>query len=203
MPIKQQATRLCRPGLFSALTVLILLGSAACSSSLFKVKPPAALKKMPADAAIADVGVLSLSAAPLLTDEETQELFEANLQLAGVLPLRLELKHHCGTPVELKKVKFNLRDEANGEWKYITAKQALSRIIKANGVFVYNPNSRKTFEKEFRAYELDLKTPLTCDERQRHGLIFFLTAQKEAVAAPRGLTLSVEGLAAPVSLKLN
>lgn len=203
MPIKQQAARLSRPGFFFLLSVLLLLGSAACSSSLFKVKPPAALKKMPADAATADAGVLSLSAAPLLTDEETQELFEANLQLAGVLPLRLELKHNCGPAVELKKVKFSLRDEANGDWKYITAKQALSRIIKANGVFVYNPHSRKTFEKEFRAYEFDLKTPFACDERQRHGLIFFLTAQKEAVAAPRGLTLSVAGLAQSVSLKLN
>jgi hypothetical protein len=203
MPIKQQTARPVRHGLVSLLIVLLLLSSTACSSSLFKVKPPAALKKMPADAAIADVGALSLSAAPLLTDEETQDLFEANLQLAGVLPLRLELKHNCGPAVELKKVKFSLRDEANGDWKYITAKQAMSRVIKANGVFVYNPNSRKTFEKEFRAYEFDQKTPFTCDERQRHGLIFFLTTQKEAVAAPRGLTLSVIGLAEPVSLKLN
>lgn len=138
-----------------------------------------------------------------MTDEETQELFEANLQLAGVLPVRMELVHNGGAPIELKKLKFGLHDDANGEWKFITAKQAISRLMKANGIFLYNPNSRKTFEKEVRAYEFDLKTPLTHEERQRAGMIFFLSSQKEPVASPHGLMLSVTGLSQSVLLKLN
>ena len=158
---------------------------------------------MPTNAASTNVGVVTFTAAPLLTDEETQELFEANLQLAGVLPVRMEVVHNGGAPMELKKLKFSLDDDANGEWKFITAKQAISRLMKANGVFLYNPNSKKTFEKEFRAYEFDLKTPLTHEERQRAGMIFFLSAQKEPVASPHGLMLSIAGLPQPVSLKLN
>ena len=202
--IRRDQRRMCaRAGLlFRATPFVVLLAAAACSS-LYKVKPPAALRTMPADAATTNVGGLTFRAAPLLTDEETQELFESNLQLAGVLPVRLEILHHGGMPMELKKLEFNLHDDANGEWKFITAKQAVSRILKANGVFLYNPNARKTFEKEVRAYEFDLKSPLTHEEHQRQGMIFFLSAQKEPVASPKGLVLSVTRLAQPVSLKLN
>jgi len=158
---------------------------------------------MPATAATADVGSVTFRAASLLTDEETQELFEANLQLAGLLPVRLEVTHNGGEPMVLKKLKFKLHDAAGNEWKLVSGKQAVSRILKANAVFAYNPNSRKTFEKEFRAYDFDLKSPLTHSERQRQGLIIFLAPQKEPVASPHGVTLSIEGLAQPVSLKLN
>lgn len=203
MTSQRQRGEFARAGLLFRAAPLFLAFGVACSSSLFKVKPPAALHTMPATAATMNVGVATFRAAPLLTDEETQELFESNLQLAGVLPVRLDVTHNGGTPLELKKLKFNLQDDANGEWKFISAKQAISRILKANGVSLYNPNARKTFEKEFRAYEFDVKTPLTHEERQRQGLIFFLSAQKEPVASPHGLVLSIAGLPQPVSLKLN
>jgi hypothetical protein len=195
LPISRAATGL-------GFCVLALL-TASCSGSLFKVKPTSEIPAMPASAASANVGSLSFRAAPLLTDEETQELFEANLQLAGLLPVRLEIAHNSGEAVEIKKLKFRLHDEANTEWKLISAKQAISRILKANGVFAYNPNSRKTFEKEFRAYEFNLKDPVTHAEGKRHGLLIFQSAKKDPVSSPKNLTLTIEGLAQPVSLKLN
>lgn len=179
----------------------LLLLNSSCSNSLFKVKPVSALPPLPDSAASANVGVLTFRAAPLLTDEETQELFESNLQLAGLLPIRLEVIHNSGEAIEIKKLKFRLHDASGSEWKLTSAKAAISRILKANGIFAYNPNSRKTFEKEFRAYEFDLKTPLA--EGKRQGLLIFQTTKKEPVTSPRDLTLAVEGLAQPVSLKLN
>ena len=181
----------------------LLLWNASCSNSLFKVSPASALPPLSAAAASANVGVVTFRAAPLLTDEETQELFESNLQLAGLLPVRLEVTHHGGDPIEVKKLKFGLHDASNSNWKLISAKSAISRILKANDVFAYNPNSRKTFEKEFRAYEFDLKTPFTPAEAKRHGILIFQTAKKEPVAYPKELTLTIEGLVQPVSLKLN
>jgi hypothetical protein len=186
-----------------ALSSFLFLINAACSNSLFKVKPVSELAALPNSAATANVGTLTFRAAPLLSDEETQELFESNLQLAGLLPVRIEIIHNSGDLMELKKLRFHLHDAAGEDWKMISAKQAISRILKANGVFAYNPNSRKTFEKEFRAYELDLKTPLTHAEGKRQGLVIFQTAKKNPVASPRELVLTVEGLAQPVSLKLN
>jgi hypothetical protein len=158
---------------------------------------------MPESAKTADLGSISFRAVPLLTDEESQELFESNLQLAGLLPVRVEIVHNSGDAIELKKARFHLRDAAGTEWKAISAKQAIGRILKANGVYAYNPNSRKTFEKEFRAYELDLKTPLTQAEPRRGGFLFFQSPKKEPVASPRGLVLVIDGLAQPATLPLD
>ncbi len=189
--------------LWLILACLFLIATAACSGSLYKVKPPAGLSAMPAAAASVNLGTISFQAAPLLTDEETQELFEANLQLGGLLPVRVAIRHNGGEAIELKKLRFQLHDAAGTQWKMISAKQAISHILKANGVFTYNPNSRKTFEKEFRAYELDLKTPITQSERERQGLIIFLDTKKDPVSTPRNLVLTIEGLAQPASLNLN
>src|SRR5437588_4221322 len=177
----------------AALCALLLCAS--CGKSLFKVKPISELRAMPASAASANVGTVTFRAAPLLTDEETQELFESNLQVAGLLPVRLEVVHNGGDAIEIKKLKLRLHDASNAEWKVISAKDAIPRILKVNDIFAYNPNSRKTFEKEFRAYEFDLKKPLTHEERRRQGIIIFLAPQKQRVRSPRNLTLTVQGLA--------
>lgn len=186
-----------------ALWLSLLLLNASCGNSLFKVKPVSALPPLSTSAASANVGVITFRAAPLLTDEETQELFESNLQLAGLLPIRLEVIHNGGDAIEINKLKFRLHDASNSDWKLISAKAATSRILKANDVFAYNPNSRKAFEKEFRAYEFDLKAPFASAEAKRQGILIFQTSKKEPVASPRELTLTVEGLAQSVSLKLN
>jgi hypothetical protein len=175
----------------------------SCGGSLFKVKPAAALPPMPATVASANLGSISFRAAPLLTDEESQELFESNLQLAGLLPVRIEISHNGGDPIELKRVHFLLTDAAGTKWKAISPKQAIARILKANDVFAYNPASRKTFEQEFRAYELNLKSPLTHNEGRRQGFIIFLTPGKAPVSAPQGLVLTIEGLSQTANLKLN
>ena len=107
-----------------ALWLSLLLLNASCGNSLFKVKPASALPALPASAASANVGVVTFRAAPLLTDEETQQLFESNLQLAGLLPIRLEVIHHGGEPIEFKKLKFRLHDASNSNWKLISAKAA-------------------------------------------------------------------------------
>src|SRR5678815_3343283 len=143
---------------FLLLLAATALGSASCTGSLYKVKPVTELPPMPANTRSADAGGVTIRVAPLLTDEESQELFEANLPLSGVLAVRVEMAFQSGVPVELKRARFRLRDGQNKEWKLLSAKSAVSKIMKANGVYAYNPNSRKQFEKEFGAYAIDLKT---------------------------------------------
>src|SRR5262245_31567629 len=115
-------------------SLLATLLTAACGGPLFKVKPATELPPLPAAARSATAPGVLLRVAPLLTDEESQELFEANLPLSGLLPLRLEMTHDAGEPLDLKHVKFKLRDSSGHEWKLLTAKQATSRIMKANGI---------------------------------------------------------------------
>ena len=120
------------------LTIAMVFTS-ACSGSLFKVKPVTEFPAMPSEVASANLGSISFRAAPMLSDEDSQALFEANLQLAGLLPVRVEIKHNGGEAIEMKKVRFRLADAAGTKWKAIPLKQAVSRILKANDVFAYNP----------------------------------------------------------------
>ncbi len=187
----------------SALLATLALFLSSCGGALFKVKPVVELPPLPETSQSGSAGGVTVKVAPLLTDEESQELFEANLPLSGVLPVRVELEHESGLPVELKRTRFRLRDGDGKEWKLLSNKQAVSRILKANGVFAYNPHSRKQFEKEFAAYALDLKSPISSTDSRRQGFLFFQTPDKEPVASPRGLVIDVERLPQPVSITLN
>jgi len=181
--------------------LLILITTSSCGGSLFRVKPVVELPTMPAAAKTASASGITFRVAPLLTDEESQLLFESNLPLAGILPVRVELVHESGLPIELKKARFHLRDGQGLEWKFLSAKKASARILKANGISLYNPNSRKQFEKEFTTYELDYKTPLMSSER-RQGFLFFQTPNKQPVSSPAELTLMVERLPEAVAIPL-
>jgi hypothetical protein len=175
----------------------------SCAGSLFKVKPVVELPPLAGNVKTASAGGVSVRVAPLLSDEESQDLFEANLPLSGILPVRLELVFESGVPVETKRVRFRLRDGEGREWKLISPKAAVGRILKANDVYAYNPNSRKQFEREFAAYAIDLKLPLSDSERRHQGFIFFETPKKEPVESPRGLVLVIERLPQPVEIPLN
>lgn len=175
----------------------------SCAGSLFKVKPVVELPPLAGEARSASAGGVTVRVAPLMSDEDSQELFEANLPLAGVLPVRVELAFESGVPVETKKVRFRLRDGEGHEWKLISPKAAISRILKANDVYAYNPNSRKQFQKEFTAYALELKEPLSANDQRRQGFLFFETPRKEPVESLQGLVLQVERLPQPVEIKLT
>jgi len=186
--------------LLLAATVLM---ASSCTGSLFKVKPVNELPPLPSNMRSADAGGVTIRVAPLLTDEQSQELFEANLPLSGVLALRVDMNFQSGVPVEIKKARFRLRDSQNREWKLLSAKSAVSRIMKANGVFAYNPNSRKQFENEMNAYAIDLKTPLSSGDSRRHGFLFFQTPDKLPVQSGQQFTLTVERLPQPASITIN
>ena len=156
-----------RRALFLFLIAAPMLLATSCTGSIFKVKPVTELPPLPANSRTADAGGVTIRVAPLLTDEESQELFEANLPVSGVLAVRVEMDFQSGVPVELKRARFHLRDGQNQEWKLLSPKSAVSRIMKANGVYAYNPNSRKQFEKEFGSYAIDIATPLTSSDIRR------------------------------------
>jgi hypothetical protein len=96
-----------------------------------------------------------------------------------------------------------LRDSQNRDWKLLSPKSAVSRVMKANGIRLYNPNSRKQFELEMQAYGIDLKTPLSSSDPRRQGFLFFQTPDKKAVTADQQLTLTVERLPQVATIQIN
>ena len=189
--------------LLSFISFGILLLSIACAGALFKVKPAIELPPLAANAQSVSAGGVTVKVAPLMSDEDSQDLFEANLPLGGILPVRLEVAFESGAPVDVKRARFHLIDAAGKEWKLLSAKAAVGRILKANDVYAYNPNSRKQFEKEFAAYAIDLSDPLSNDNRRRQGFLFFESPKKEPVGTLQGLTLRVDRLPQPIEIKLN
>jgi hypothetical protein len=183
---------------FTALAAALLMG---CGGSLYKVKPVVEAPITEAGGS-ARAGGISVRALPLLADEESQDLFEANLPLAGMLPVRVEISNEGSEAVALERARFRLRDGEGREWKARSAKQAVSRILEANKITLYNPNARARFEEAFRAHALNTKTPLAATER-RQGMIFFQSPKKEPVESPRSLVLTIEKLPQPVVLRLN
>lgn len=174
----------------------------ACGGPLFKVKPAADLPPLPSTSKRAEAGGVIVLVAPLLTDEESQELFEANLPASGILPLRMELVFPNETTTDVRKLKFRLSDSQNRAWKLLSTKSAISRIMKAEEIKLYNPHSKKQFESDFGAYVLDLKTPLSSATLDRRGFLFFETPQKVPVEKS-GLTLTVERLPTPFTIAVN
>jgi hypothetical protein len=187
------------------MALLFLTGFAAlgsgCAGSLYKVKP-AIRAPLPDTAKRAEAGGLTAAAVPLLSDEENQDLFDFNLPASGLLPVRIELVNGTSLPVQLEKARFRMRDQAGREWKLLSIKQTASRIMKADDVTLYNPNSRKKFITELGAYSLETKTTLAPNER-RQGTLFFETPGKEPVESPRGLTLTVERLPVEITIPLT
>jgi hypothetical protein len=180
--------------------IVLIVVAAGCGGSLYKVKPKI-------DAPVtggkeASGGGFNVRAVPLLTDEESQELFEANLPLGGLLPVRLEISNESGAALSFKRVRFHLRDNDGREWKLRSPKQVVSRILDSDQVYLYNPNSRKKFEEALGQHAFDIASPLD-STKQRRGLIFFQTPKKEQIASPRGLVLTIEGLPQPVEVIFN
>lgn len=182
--------------------VLCSLCFALCAcGSLYKVKP-AVNAPLPDDAKGNSSNSISLHAVPLLTDEESQDLFETNLPLAGVLPVRVEIENKSGAVVDLKKARFSLGD-ANGKvWKNLSVKDTVKQVLKANGVFAYTPSSKQEFLDGMKTHALNVDAVLNQNEK-RQGILFFQTPDKKAVEKPQGLVLKVEKLAEKIELRLN
>src|SRR5260370_18450836 len=96
-----RARSVLRPVIRAVLAAPLLL-PLACSGSLYKVKPASELVRLPDSAATANLGSVSFRAALLLTDEESQELFESNFLLAGLLPVLMQFVHNRAASFELK-----------------------------------------------------------------------------------------------------
>ncbi|HMF58123.1 MAG TPA: hypothetical protein VK619_17400 [Pyrinomonadaceae bacterium] len=186
---------------FAGATLCAALLLSGCAGSLYKVKPVVSAP-MTAATGTARAGNIELRAAPLLTDAESQELFEANLPLAGLLPVRIEMTNESNASLPLNKLRFRLHDAEGNEWKLLSPKQVVSRILKANDVTLYNPNSRREFTEKLSQHAFDIKNPLNASER-RQGLLFFQTPKRSLVESPGGLVLTIEGLTQPLAIRLN
>ena len=201
-----------RPGAvkvsIAAMMALSLVSLAGCGGKPFKVKPrpDPPQTQITGGARAESNGVIILAEA--VTDEDfLYETFDANLILAGILPVRVKLTNGGEGTVELKKAKFEIRDAAGRRFEDMDAKRAFKQLISYYGVSIYTKPGYRESRADFSTYALEFDTPLGSGQ-SRQGMVFF-RVPGETVRA-NGLTLSVSRLYAngvksdsAVELKLN
>jgi hypothetical protein len=180
----------------SALLVLAALVGSACAGKPFNVKPKPTAPPGNFRSRIS-TGALELRAGTIRDDDCLYEMFDANLVLAGVLPVKFSIKNSGAGHVDLKPVRFWL-EAAGQRRKPIQPRSAFGRLMKYYKIRAYNPNGYKASKADFASYGFDSGAPLASGE-SRWGVLFF---EPPSGQPPAGLVLAVKGIAA-TELKLS
>jgi hypothetical protein len=153
-----------------------------------------------ADKATADN--VSIQAQALTDEDFLYDTFDANLLLAGILPVRLLITNSAAGSVDLKKARFEVHATSGSSFKAIDERRAFKRLIAYYEISAYNKAGYKESLEAFSAYGLDTQTPLAAGQA-RQGLMFFSMPPEAAQGG--GLTLVVSKLdaASNASLKLE
>lgn len=186
-------TRALRKLFVSALACLAL---SACSGQLYKVATPS--KSVP-PAPVTDTKGLSATAKALNGDEGLEQ-FDANLLLAGLVAVNVRLSNPTAEPVQFSLLRPELHDSSNTLFKLLTPKQALKRVMRYYGNRLYAKAAYAQTLADYEALGLPLTATLAPQE-ERRGFLFFET--KADATALTGLTLTLNGLPTPITLKLD
>jgi len=143
--------------------------------------------------------------AQAVTDENyLYDNFDANLILAGVMPVRVRLTNVSTDSVAAKDARFEL--EAQGQhYKAVEPKKALKRLMSYYEISAYSKAGYRKSLEAIASHALDLETPIDAGQ-SRQGLVFFLLP---VAASQTALTLLVDNLdekqhsRPPTALKLN
>ncbi len=188
----------------ASLAALFAAASIGCGRP-FNVKTQPGLP--PANyAAKASVDGIAIEARAMTDEDLLFETFDANLILAGVLPVRVMMTNSGGEAVDCKKARFEIETQSK-RYKAVDPRKAFKRLISYYGISAYTKSGYKESLDAFTSYEFDLRTTLAGAE-SRQGLMFFLMPAE--AARRQGLTLTVaklgtkgSGRRADIALTLN
>lgn len=184
-------------GTFFVIPAIGLLAS--CTGKPFSVKPNVDLARQN-EPVKARVGDLLVGAAPLVDEDLLFEVFDANLILAGVLPVMLKVTNEGSEQIRLERVTFELEGDGR-ELDLIDARGAFKRLVSYYGISLYNKRGYRDSLEEFRSYELDRRNALA-PSQERGGLLFFGSKNRELPLS--GFVLRVRlSRAEPVELSLS
>jgi hypothetical protein len=115
---------------------------------------------------------LTIVAAAVTDEDAMLELFRANLRLAGLLPVYLEMTNEGSAVFELRRMKAEARDQTGRRFDEISANDALDALYEYYGIMLYRPASKKELKERFRRIAFALDPPLGPGEH-REGILFF------------------------------
>jgi hypothetical protein len=179
------------------LALIAASNSAGCGGKPFNVREkPFNVKEganvpPPAFSARAQAGDVTIQAEAVTDEDLLLDTFDANLILAGLLPVGLMITNAGQGPLDLSKAEFEMRSGDGRTAKLVDAKRAFKRLISYYGISTYSKSGYKKSQEDFFSYSLDRAKPLAAGE-SREGMIFFLLPA--GAGRPAGVTLIARGL---------
>ncbi|HVF92605.1 MAG TPA: hypothetical protein VNH22_21230 [Blastocatellia bacterium] len=188
-----------------ACQIALMLLTACCGGKPFNVKarpePPPAVA-----GAVTESQGVSIQAEAVTDEDYLYEVFDANLIMAGILPVRLKIENRSGEALNLKRVKFEVVSSGR-PLKRLDASGAFKRLISFYGISTYSKEGYRESRGDLSSYALLVDAPLAQGET-RQGLLFFRVPDDQIRQS--GLTLLVKKLKpgrsdaeTPVELRLN
>jgi hypothetical protein len=152
-----------------AITALALV-CAACAGKPFNVK---VVPRVEPDAISAPsvAGPLSVRAKAEWDEDWAIETFDANVLLAGVLPVRADIENVGHAPIAADKLDVTATDASGRTYARLDATKARKAIERYYGIGVRSKTGDKLYKQDFAANALDLKTALAPGEH-RQGFLF-------------------------------
>lgn len=169
-----------------------LLLLAGCGGQLYKVAP------LPAPSQLT-VGEMGIGAA-VLDGDRSLERFEANLPMAGVLPVEVSLVGQANEAPRLADWQFEVRDAAGQVCRRLAPEKALRRVMKFYGNNFYPIAARKRTEEDYRAIALGASGDSTGEMR---GMLFFEIPPQAPLSTGFSLTVKKGGQSATLPLSIG
>lgn len=166
-----------------ALAIALLSG---CGGKPFNVKtvpsnPPVS------HTARADYDGLSVEAAAVTDEDYLFETFDANLMLAGVLPVKMTITNQRAEPINMKRARFEISSAGSRSYRAVTGKKAFERVFSYYDITITGREGYKESRSDFSSHAFDTTTPLAVGE-SREGLLFFIAPPEMAGSSELTLT---------------
>lgn len=168
---------------FIPLSLIFLLGLAC--GPVFQVKPRPTVDLPEINNKTANSNFI-LEAA-ILSEDKAVEIFDANLFLAGIIPLEVKLTNQIQNSVKFSEKDFTLLDSQGRSFRCIKDKDVINKLLDYYKIKAYNPYSHDKLKENFFTYSLSLKESFSPNET-RQGLLYFKMGKEKTLG--QGLKLS-------------
>ncbi|HMG33525.1 MAG TPA: hypothetical protein VKM94_06285 [Blastocatellia bacterium] len=115
---------------------------------------------------------IAVRAVAIIDEAALLDTFDANLLLAGLLAVRVEIENRADTPLDIRRARFELSTSSGRALSEAQSSKAYKRLISYYGVSAYNVAGYKQSLADFASYAIDQQKQISPGDA-RHGLIFF------------------------------